>query len=399
MACPAISDQAFLGSVIAHLDCQARSIGDGGYHALSQSGSTGAALLAAALTIFIALIGYDLMLGKRFGTREIVVAVVRIGFVLAIATSWPAVNILLYDVVFEGPSDLVRQIGSGTAVSGHGGDLVGRLQIVDWELDELDQRGTGVVSPDTAGQTATGALRRIDMARDLSWLGLARLVFLSSTIAGIALTRFAGGILLALTPIFALLLLFDSARGLFIGWLRGLIAAILGSIFIAISLGVELTLMEPWVASLVSIRRAEIATPSSPIQLLVLALVFGVAMVGLLYLAFRMAQGLSRHATIIVTLEHANVAYRPERAPRLQLPPSEGRASPETGQSRALAVADALTKSVDVRAGQRSISVTNGRSQASDGLSAASAYVPLGQNFRRRTRNRPSASMARRNQT
>lgn len=400
MACPAILDQAFLSSVLAHIDCQALSLGDNGYHALSGSNSTGGALIVGALTIFIALIGYRLILGDQLGAREIIIAAVKVGMVLMLATSWPAAKTLAYDVVLQGPAQLARQIGNATAIPGIEGDLVDRLQFIDWEFDELDQRGTGVITPAMAGETASGTLRRMDMARDFSWLSLARLVFLTTTIAAMALVRFAGGLLLALTPIFTLFLLFDMLRGLFFGWVRGLIASALGSLFITTALGIELALLEPWLGSVVALRRSTVATPSAPIELLVIALVFMAALTGLLYIAVRVSQGLVEHAR----------GYTPAIASLFRISPSlpmvpiramdgRGEASSPAVRSRTLAIADAVARADDISVGRRTFSVVSSKTAQKSAATSQSASngSPLGQGFKRRTQNRTSASMARRN--
>lgn len=402
MPCPAINDQVFLGSVLAHVDCQARTLGDAGYRALSQPESAGAAILLGTLTIFIALIGYRLLLGDRFGLRETVIAAVKVGVVLLLATSWPAVKTLLYDVVIQGPSEIAGEIGNAAAIPGLAGGLEDRLQLLDWQLDELDQRGSGAISTDMAGQTVTGAVRRIDNERDLSWLGLARLVFLGSTIGSIAFVRFAGGILLALAPIFAVFLLFDTTRGLFMGWLRGLMTSALGSLFVTIALGIQLALLEPWVASVVALRREEIATPSAPLQLLVLALVFAGAMMGLLFLALKVAQGLAERTGFGSTTQEVRTAPRLAAPARIAAAPQESSMQSQSlhTRSRALVIADALARSADSSAGRRSLSVTNTspRGDVSMGSTAAMG-VPLGQHGRRRTRSRVSSAMTRRNKT
>ena len=68
--------------------------------------------------------------------------------------------------------------------------------------------------------------------------------------------RLVAGLLLALGPFFIAFLLFDGTRGLFEGWLRVLGGAALGALGTAIVLGVELALLEPWLADLLACRLA-----------------------------------------------------------------------------------------------------------------------------------------------
>ena len=143
MACPAINDAAYLSSVLAHVDCQALTLGESGYRALAQSGSIAGMLLGTALTLFVALFGYRLLLGETPGARDAVTAVVKVGIVLVLATSWPAFRTLAYDVALRGPAELAGAIGGPSGLPGSDGGLVPRLQLIDDELAELALIGSG----------------------------------------------------------------------------------------------------------------------------------------------------------------------------------------------------------------------------------------------------------------
>jgi type IV secretion system protein VirB6 len=281
-ACPVLSpDSAFLSSMLYYVDCQAQSIGESGYQALMAPGSAVATLLTASLTIFIALFGYRMLFGETPGAREGVMAVVKLGIVLVLATSWPAFRTLVYDVALHGPAELATGIGQPAGLPGAGGGLVTRLQLVDNELVELLVLGAGkppnadvIVGPTQplTPQQQQQQMQRLqqlqqrprwDPARDATLLGNARTLYLTSAIAAFSSVRLIAGLLLALGPLFALFLLFDGTRGLFEGWIRGLGGAALGALSTTIILGVELALMEPWLAVILAERRADIATPSN----------------------------------------------------------------------------------------------------------------------------------------
>ena len=80
----------FVSSMISFIDWQAKALGSAAWQALSAPGSTLAIVLTGFLTIFIALIGYNLLLGRSLTVRSGVLAAVKIGAVFALATYWPA---------------------------------------------------------------------------------------------------------------------------------------------------------------------------------------------------------------------------------------------------------------------------------------------------------------------
>jgi type IV secretion system protein VirB6 len=102
-------------------------------------------------------------------------------------------------------------------------------------------------------------------------------LFLATTIGSLAALRIAGGLLLALAPLFAGLLLFDLTRGIFSGWLRGLALVALGSLGVTVLLSVQLAVTEPWLADALERRARGDATPTTPTEMLALTLAFAIA--------------------------------------------------------------------------------------------------------------------------
>ena len=77
--------QGFVNSMVRFIDCQAQALGSNPYQALSAPGSTLSIVLTGFLTIFIALIGYNLLLGRSFTVRSGTLAAVKIGIVFALS--------------------------------------------------------------------------------------------------------------------------------------------------------------------------------------------------------------------------------------------------------------------------------------------------------------------------
>tara|TARA_R110002124_G_scaffold243235_1_gene408335 strand:- start:43345 stop:44547 length:1203 start_codon:yes stop_codon:yes gene_type:complete len=287
--CPALSTgDAFLSTLLNHIDCQAQTIGTMGYQALANPGSPFAMVLTALLTIFIALFGLRMVLGDTPTLRDGVMAVVKIGVVLLIATSWPAYRTLVYDVIVDGPGQLGAAIGRSAGVPGTSGDLIDRLQTSDVAISRLTTLGSGLSDLTSKAPAASNISERAPIADDAAF-GSARILFLSATVAAFAVVRLMAGILLALAPLFAGLVLFDLATGLFVGWLRALAFTLFASVAVTIILGVELALLEPWLTQVLQLRHARIITAAAPIELLVLCLAFALALVGALALSLRLA--------------------------------------------------------------------------------------------------------------
>lgn len=396
--CPTPSAEgAFLSALLRHIDCQGQTIGAAGYQALAEPGSPLSLVLTSLLTIFIALFGFRMILGETPSMREGVLAVVKIGVVLLIATSWPAYRTVIYDVIVQGPSQLSVAIGGPAGLPGTNGDLIGRLQVSDDAITRLTTLGSGrddlQSRPSRDASGAPRELERAPLADDLAF-GSARVLLLSSVIAAFAVVKLGAGVLLALAPLFAGLLLFGFARGLFVGWMRALAFTMLSSIAVTLILGVELALLEPWLSQTLQLRHARVITPEAPIELLVLCLAFAIALAGTIAVILRLAFALH-----LPFGARASVRAQ-DLADRFELPRSS-REQP-TGpvrSDRALAIANAVS-AVQRREAYRPAafavhSLTKASSAGAARAAAASAgAAPASSQALRRTRPRKSAAAA-----
>lgn len=287
------SPESFAPSVLAFLDCQAQTIGAGGYGALAAPGSTASVLLTGMVTLLIAFMGYRMLLGHTPTVREGVLTFVKIGLVLLLATSWPAYQILVYDIILRSPAELAATIGGAASLPGSGGGLVDRIDAVDQALKVLAIEGVGPVPLGANGQPVMPSVPPPPFVGfDNFALGFARVIFLVATIASFAVVRIVAGLLLALAPLFATFLLFDGTRGLFAGWLKALIGSALGSLAIAITLGVTLAFLEPWLAMLLARRGAGLDIMGAPAQLFAAAAIFAIALAAVMVIVGRAAYGL-----------------------------------------------------------------------------------------------------------
>jgi len=429
MTCPAFApDGGFVATVLNYVDCQAQAIGGGGYQALATPGSTLALVLTGLLTLFVALFGYRLLLGQGGDLRSAVLSLVKVGIVLALATSWPAFRTLAYDVTMKGPAELASSIGIPAGLPGTDGGMAVRLQGVDDELAELNWRGAGK-PPDaeeatgptqglTPQQQAEEQARLNDIqnrprwnpAADAKMLAQARTLYLTGAIAAFASVRIVAGLLLALGPLFVLFLLFDSTRGLFEGWVRGIAGAALGALATTIVLGVQLALLEPWLAFILTQRRFNVATPTVPVEMLVTNLVFVIVVLAALAATARVAKGFRIPDTVRLAPGRWIQAMGSDRAvaavPAVAAAGAAARAEAADERPRARALADAVVASqrreiaapapAPARLGSAQVTEAAGRAAARDAAPMTVAAVPQTFGYRRRTRSRVSAAAGRR---
>jgi type IV secretion system protein VirB6 len=414
MACTVIPpDTGFVRSMVAFIDCQAQSLGAQGYLALLAPGSTLSLVLTGFLTLLVALFGYRLLLGHAPDVREGVFTLVKIGFVLALATSWPAYRALVYDVALRGPAELTAEIGAPSGLPGAGGGLVDRLDTVDQAMAALALLGAGepplTVTPPAANEVATPQTPPPPFTGFNAFaLGGSRLVFLLGAVGALAAVRLVAGLMLALGPFFIAFLLFDNTRSLFEGWIRVLAGASLGAIATAVGLGVELALLEPWLTDVLARRVAGEAMPNLPAEVLMVTTLFALVLLAMLIaaarlaFAFRLAPAWQAAASRVAAFVH------PAEAVSLLATPAETRVPASETRSRAAAVADAVAATQRRETVSPAVFAWSGAAGGGGGAPTRAIAVggrdladpvappPLGQSFRRRTRGRVSASAARR---
>jgi type IV secretion system protein VirB6 len=291
MACPAVqSGQNFLGMLLYSVDCQAQAIGAYGFGALANPGSTTSIALTGLLTLFIAIFGVRMLLGYPLAGKDVVSDIARVGIVLTLATSWPAWRVVGYDLIIHGPEQVARAIGIAAQLPGTGGNMLEHLQRVDEGFAAFNTYGSG----------------RLGVAQgDWFQLGFARSAYLLGTLVPLALVKLTTGILLAIAPLMAGLLLFGVSRPLFEGWVRGLALVFLASIALTLIIGTELALIEPWLKDALEQRAANTQVLDAPTEALVLTLGFGLVSLGVIWVMGRVAFQSVSVTSIWTTLQSA----------------------------------------------------------------------------------------------
>lgn len=292
--CPAPSpDDPLVRSLLGSVDCNVQTVVQTGYATLFQPTGAFATLLTVLMTIYVALVGYRLLLGRsQLNVSDFALTAVKLGAVVALTTQWGLYQSLVYRFLFFGPEQVANVILHGLRANGSvaGGDVFDGLQRAFTDLTSFSPAtppGTPAVAPTGAaaasGLTAAGAGQLSTLLSkagfdSLLLLGSACILLLSSL--GVLLAaKIVLGLLLATGPVFIALLLFESTQGVFAGWLRASLAFAFAPLAVTLLLGLALTLLDPSLQQIETMRSDNTYLPGVAFAVAVLVIVFaGVAL-------------------------------------------------------------------------------------------------------------------------
>ena len=337
-------------SLTYYLDCQARALGENGFQALA-GGPLGMSLLSGLITIFIALIGYRLILGETPNLRDGIGWTVRLGFVLALVTSWPAFQTLVYRVAVDGPVELANIVlpASGLPADGLDGrvqqayDTI-RLGSVGQQLQNLAAAAAQSPTPNSQTPALPQPYQfQPPMPQTAS-------LFVLSTAGATGAFRIAIGFLLAVGPLAIMGLLFDATLGLFAGWIRALSGMALAALAALVVTAIDLMVVEGELAHLQALRLGGFGQSMDPQALTTIVIVFALVMLVSTLAAMRMTSAFRLpwgRAVPLARSERAiETALRPG-ASTLQVMQEQLVARARAAeQSRVAAIAEALTATV-----------------------------------------------------
>ena len=211
-------------------------------------GSNGALLpaLTILLTLYIAFFAFSLLTGRsRIGISALSPRMMTMGLVLTFATSWVAYQSVVWNLAVGGPDQIAGILmgaqGSATQL------FADRIDIVFAAIAEVGS-ATNAGAQQGAVPAATGSFT----PGNLMWL--AALLLMLGTVGVLVTARIALAVLLAIGPVFVVFALFPGTRGLFAGWLRGVVLTAVTPLFAVLGGGFMLELAVPVVSAL---RNAE----------------------------------------------------------------------------------------------------------------------------------------------
>ena len=304
----------YVSSVITYADCRTLSLGEGVYRAMGAGTPFGTAL-TGMLTVFVALIGYRMLLGSMLSLREGVLLALRLGVVLTLATQWPAYKTLVFDVVTGAPGELAAGASGGLEGDLSPTAIAARIDGVTAAIADLVSPATVSVpvppqqgqvpgqNPVQPGQVAPAQVSAAPLAGTLPQtaqfpLELADTALVVSALGGLLSVSATMALMLALGPLFIVSLLFAWTRGLFVAWVRVLLGAMLGTIAVPLVLALDLGIVERQVVALRNLVDGSQPPGFLPLAIAATTLASAVVLFALLAAVIRVAAGLQLPAAV-----------------------------------------------------------------------------------------------------
>ena len=353
-ACPVPGpDDPLVRGLLGVVDCNVQSVVQTGYASLFQPGGAFVGVLTVLMTIYVALIGYRLLLGRAtLDVGELALTTVKLAAVLALATQWGTYQALVYRLLFYGPEQIATVILHGLRANGSvvGGNVYDGLQRAFTDMTAFSPAtppgapaAAAPVAPVIGGAVAGGpvAAGAGQLSTLLSQAGFDSLLLLGSAVVlllsslGVLLaSKIVLAILLAVGPLFIAMLLFETTQGLFVGWLRAILGFAFVPLAVTLTLGLALTLLDPSLQQLETMRSDSLYLPGVAFAVAVLVAVFSAVSFGLIAAGGMIAAGLKppqRRSAIAAT---GRSLARPAA-------PAEAAAQPRAARIAAAAVAQA----------------------------------------------------------
>jgi type IV secretion system protein VirB6 len=262
-ACAPISPLAGSAeTMVGTVDCYMQTYVQSGYANLLGPGSLFSYGLTVALTLYVALVGYRLIFGRStLSMGEMMPRMVLIGAVLALTSNWATYQVLVYDVLTDGPQEIVSAInpGVGKAIT-----ITERVDVLSNRMVDLadawtefdarpeaampaDMPAATPTEPDALPPTVTGITALVAPKDSLgpNMLLLSALLLVLASAGVLVIAKIILGLLLLLGPVFAILALFAGTRGLTLGWARAAVLMALVPIMAMMTSAGVVALLEP----------------------------------------------------------------------------------------------------------------------------------------------------------
>ncbi|MFO6446984.1 type IV secretion system protein [Erythrobacter sp. NE805] len=225
-----------VSAALTAVDCIASGMSEQAFNRLFGSEGQFTLALTLLLVFYVAGFGISLMLGRsNLGVRALLPKMITLGLVVGFATSFVAFSTFFYNIFIGGPDQIA---GALTGTSGESATAVfaQKLDVVFLAIQQAsgDTKDIAAFSPP-----------------GMMWMGA--LLLLLGTVGLLVTARIGLALLLAVGPIFVVLALFEGTRGLFTGWLKGLVMLALAPLFAVLGGSIMLEIAVPVLQALTKI--------------------------------------------------------------------------------------------------------------------------------------------------
>lgn len=265
------------------VECHSRTYAQAGYEALGGSGSPFQSWLNILLVIYVAALGYRLMMGHNSRSLNLTTIGLTLGAVVALVGNWTLFQTLVFDLVTKAPLEVASIVTHpATNNSAFAGDPRASIQVV---YDQLSlaaadfARASGPNTPIYAGGKSGAAQALWQSSQSLFY----------ATAGVFSLSVITAAVLTAVGPILITLSLFEVTRGLFAGWVRGLLSALLVSLLCWLSAALMLSILEPGLITLARQRLTGDLQVDTALSVSALVMLFSVVQVGVAAMGVMMA--------------------------------------------------------------------------------------------------------------
>lgn len=263
------------------VDCVAADMTSAAFSRLFGAEGALAPALTILLTLYIAFFAITLLTGRStLGVSALTPRMMTLGLVLTFATSWVAYQGVVWNLATGAPDQIASILtganGSATQIFG---DRIDMVFAAIGQVADSAGAGQGGEAAESGGSFTPA---------NLMWL--AALLLMLGTVGVLVTARIALAVLLALGPVFVVLALFGSTRGLTAGWLRGVVLTAVTPLFVVVAGGITLELIVPVVAALAG-NATQGVDGRAAMALFVVAFVHVALMVMVLKLATAMVAG------------------------------------------------------------------------------------------------------------
>ena len=279
-------------TMVATVDCYVQSNVQAGYASLMGPGSVFGTAMTIALTLYVAFMGYRLIFGRAgLAMGDLAPRMLLIGAVLALSSNWATYQVLVYDVLTDGPEEIASAITPGTTKA----DLYERVDMLAGRMVDLADAWTefdaqimtqapatpnatpaaATLAPDTLSPASSGALGLMAPRDSLgpNMLLVSALLLVLASAGVLVIAKIILGLLLLLGPVFAILALFAGTRGLTLGWARAAVMMALVPLMATLTTAGAVALLEPLLLDMYVAAGQSIFSLRSALAILVVLLV------------------------------------------------------------------------------------------------------------------------------